>query len=1532
LAEFKLLASLNEEEIEEAVMLSQSLLVNIILEAVLELQLQQAVDVRTVSDRFSKFAKFVFSFGDLRDFREGLDERIGAPSEQVEEEMRREHTSYRYSTHEFTSQNYGVQTTPAKEWAFVVDGTLGPGEAVKGVTTPRKPKKLEEFLQYAREHYPSVTFTRPEIIGIRLYTGPMFQAYNECLRQLKGQNEWKTVNDSWKGLFTTTLHAINSFIIKMSEVSKATRVYRGLSAGKLPESFLQENKYKVRGGIELGFMSTTDSRDVAMGYATGQNNRGGIGYIFEMQEGLVSRGADVKWVSQYPDENEKLFPPLCALNVVKSRVEGSIIVVTLSVTLNQHSLTMEQLRSRKQSLLLQHNKHQMLKLEAYVLKCAHATTLLQREEGQGREWTEENRMSLDRARKAMTSFATNHKIVEELFHQITADGAEVFHADAYFQSFLEQQTTAVRETEDALVKTLVSMLFVPVVRDETIRALSKLLQTYPELAQKAFSAREADKEGDRLKLEQAIFPALAGGGSVRVRTDVQTPDEIKQSLGFVGGSTCTDSDGGTDGPFTPIAKRLSPTPIGPNTPHNSGENIWEAFDMQSRMWQAQPEILVRALKEEELVGALGAAAASNVEPTKTISRTKRRFVSIEGLPPTHPEHAKMGVYERLEEHVNGRHLWHRIANVEYKGGGSKGGEMFLFYASYTANWQGWYIGRRENIYVDVEVQIAAAQVLRVILKSVSGEHKNSMAPSTSQQFCTTPGASDALVSALRDSICVRQLAKARASTSSCRSVAEDAVASKEAEVQKQEELKQSVLLAVINLMWRKDASVNLQCGRIDKICKAGVLDLAALLASSKNEEVQNGAVDVLSSCMWRVGGSAEKMLYWTFEELTGALARLNLPGIAHTVLTAEQLPPAGTICTLMKWPYFFAVALRHQHTNKFATDLLDALLEDPRTPFLPKTKRGSPGNLCRSTEDGISTADGSAWSPLGRKPQTSKETNTAPLLVDFAAALDPDSKLYRLHNSQGYVACNRAADALLGLVKKAQENDERQLTRREEERLRISNSSAADEEEPVLHAQRLADELHKHGATRHLLHTLRREEERQLDEGKRSIVTGAASSPQRHESGVGTTKGKLRHQPSQGVAAGEWVPKRVTVTIAHQGEHGIQIASPNIEAQELRITHLAKGRAADAFEGLRVDMRLEEWSIKNQKKSTVKKEDLLKVMKQMMPAGQRPLRLTFVEEAVSTAWLCARSLLLELARMSGRAETFVKMNGGPTGKRLLEVLDKQRAKERAVRQRKQREKRQKAKLQEEKQQRWDIIVESIGGIELYGFAEAMYKNGSVEIAFMKDADGVYVEKTEHDVREAELQREAIERKEAVAKAALAHAGAITTRAQGHAAAVATETATIDTVSATSFSAYGASSPSESVSSRAPSPTNSTSSLTSMLSTNSTTGFHFVNQRGFHLYFVQDKGWLVTKKKERGFSAPSTAYLKVEKREKVPEESNDRPYELQAPFDGHDIEDSNGKEWTATNPGLVEQKTKVSIHAVAPVDAAGSVARSPRNRD
>jgi hypothetical protein len=45
--------------------------------------------------------------------------------------------------------------------------------------------------------------------------------------------------------------------------------------------------------------------------------------------GMVARGASIAWLSQYPNEDEVLFPPVCALEVARTRVEGSMIVVEL---------------------------------------------------------------------------------------------------------------------------------------------------------------------------------------------------------------------------------------------------------------------------------------------------------------------------------------------------------------------------------------------------------------------------------------------------------------------------------------------------------------------------------------------------------------------------------------------------------------------------------------------------------------------------------------------------------------------------------------------------------------------------------------------------------------------------------------------------------------------------------------------------------------------------------------------------------------------------------------------------------------------------------------------------------------------------------------------------------------------------------------------------------------------------------------------------------------------------------------------------
>ena len=112
--------------------------------------------------------------------------------------------------------------------------------------------------------------------------------------------------------YTTTLHAINSAIIKLSKLTYAGRIYRGIAGMGLPREFWRPNEHGVKGGIEGAFMSTTTQRQVAMSYAAG---RGEKGIVFEMQQGMINRGADISFLSQYPHEREMCVPSSCCVHL-----------------------------------------------------------------------------------------------------------------------------------------------------------------------------------------------------------------------------------------------------------------------------------------------------------------------------------------------------------------------------------------------------------------------------------------------------------------------------------------------------------------------------------------------------------------------------------------------------------------------------------------------------------------------------------------------------------------------------------------------------------------------------------------------------------------------------------------------------------------------------------------------------------------------------------------------------------------------------------------------------------------------------------------------------------------------------------------------------------------------------------------------------------------------------------------------------------------------------------------------------------------
>ena len=113
----------------------------------------------------------------------------------------------------------------------------------------------------------------------RLPDGDTTVTHGRCAQKFRASpskaNAGPTFNELREraNTYTTTLHAINSCVVKLSKLTCATHVYRGLSERALPNEFWKKNEFGVMGGVESGFMSTTTFRDVRRGVSTPRRSR-----------------------------------------------------------------------------------------------------------------------------------------------------------------------------------------------------------------------------------------------------------------------------------------------------------------------------------------------------------------------------------------------------------------------------------------------------------------------------------------------------------------------------------------------------------------------------------------------------------------------------------------------------------------------------------------------------------------------------------------------------------------------------------------------------------------------------------------------------------------------------------------------------------------------------------------------------------------------------------------------------------------------------------------------------------------------------------------------------------------------------------------------------------------------------------------------------------------------------------------------------------------------------------------------------------
>ena len=159
------------------------------------------------------------------------------------------------------------------------------------------------------------------ILALRIYTTSSYSRINDPLRQDPPQRPHP---------FAATTFFIDKAIKMLRAVAASLpnahtmQVYwRGMKDLGLTMEFLQ------KGGTEFACLSTSASQEVAVNFAASS-----LPLVFKFEtKDFTSRGADIGWLSVYPNEKEALYPPLTYLRSIKAENEtiGGVTVLVATV-------------------------------------------------------------------------------------------------------------------------------------------------------------------------------------------------------------------------------------------------------------------------------------------------------------------------------------------------------------------------------------------------------------------------------------------------------------------------------------------------------------------------------------------------------------------------------------------------------------------------------------------------------------------------------------------------------------------------------------------------------------------------------------------------------------------------------------------------------------------------------------------------------------------------------------------------------------------------------------------------------------------------------------------------------------------------------------------------------------------------------------------------------------------------------------------------------------------------------------------------
>ena len=120
-------------------------------------------------------------------------------------------------------------------------------------------KTLADFVAAQPKKESRERLSPAEVAVLRLYTGPMHHKYNLVLRSKSATPCMLSLCQQLcaDNYYATTIHAINSLVLTLMNLTPGGKVYRGMCHANLPDCLWEPDAEGMRCGVEYGFLSTS---------------------------------------------------------------------------------------------------------------------------------------------------------------------------------------------------------------------------------------------------------------------------------------------------------------------------------------------------------------------------------------------------------------------------------------------------------------------------------------------------------------------------------------------------------------------------------------------------------------------------------------------------------------------------------------------------------------------------------------------------------------------------------------------------------------------------------------------------------------------------------------------------------------------------------------------------------------------------------------------------------------------------------------------------------------------------------------------------------------------------------------------------------------------------------------------------------------------------------------------------------------------------------------------------------------------------